>query len=98
MIIAIAVILVIIITIFIIFIIRSKKKKVYGDNPKDLYNMVSKYGFDEKPKKRSIKNKNKANNIPTIPTMQTVQTTESELRKRSIKNKKGEIQLYKKDN
>ena len=98
MIIAIAVILVIIITIFIIFIIRSKKKNMYGDKPKDLYNMVSKYGFDEKPKKRSIKNKNKANNIPTIPTMQTVQTTESELRKRSIKNKKGEIQLYKKDN
>ena len=126
MIIAISIILVIIITISIIFIIRAKKKKMTNDKPKDFYNIVSKYGFDEKPKKRSIKNrnnanniqpiptnqtteselnersvkntnKNKVNNIQTMPTMQTVQTTESELKKRPIKNKKGEIQLYKKN-
>ena len=87
-IIVIAIILLILITIFIIFLIRKLSKKKIVIEQTDLYN--TKYGLTEKPKakKRSIKNKGNYK-----PAMQTTQTTETNSKKRSIKNRKEPEEL-----
>jgi len=87
-IIVIAIILLILITIFIIILIRKLSKKKIVIEQTDLYN--TKYGLTEKPKakKRSIKNKGNYK-----PAMQTTQTTETNSKKRSIKNRKEPEEL-----
>ena len=103
-----SIVLAAIIAIFIYLLYRNlhKKKLIYNDK-KDDYDIVTKYGLNEKtekPKKpkRSIKNKSKY----TLADQQTIETKETKTKKRSIKNKKGpeklqnvkvEVKLYNKN-